>query len=319
MTDLQLYKGFDSNLVIDRDMMRKVYQRFVAPLSPSSRTTFRYALRQIAKGLGLDAINQDVETLPWYQVTADSFSDLILGMQGVLEPSTIRLYMHALRGICRACYISGLMPASQFMLIKEVKLPKGQNRIGRGRSVARTHSDALLKCCIEDERIQGIRDAALIAVLFGTGMRRAEAASIDVEAMNLDEGEIRVRTKGNNLDIKYVQAWAIPLIHEWLQVRRSEGLYGGAFFTSIQKNGKVTTKRITGRGILYLLERRSKMAGIPFIVRPHDARRTMGTQMIEEHGELVAQRVLKHANLSTTRIYDKRDDSMVKSIFKDKH
>ena len=61
------------------------------------------------------------------------------------------------------------------------------------------------------------------------------------------------------------------------------------------------------------------MAGIPFIVRPHDARRTMGTQMIEEHGELVAQRVLKHANLSTTRIYDKRDDSMVKSIFKDKH
>lgn len=318
MTDIQLFKGYDSTLSADPETMRQVYRRFVAPLAPKSRETIHYALCRVAEGLGINSLDADIETLPWHQVTADVFSDLMLSWRGQLEAPTIRLYMYALRGITRACYVSGLMPAHQFMLIKEVKFPRGRNRVGRGRSVERDYVDAIFENCRNDERIQGLRDAALFAVIFGTGMRRGEAASIDDEAINLDQAEIQVRVKGNNWDTKHIQAWAITHIHEWRQVRRSEGLHNGPFFTRVLKSGKITSTRLTGRGILYLLEERSKMTGLPFLIRPHDGRRTLGTNMIEEHGELVAQRVLGHADLSTTRIYDKRSDAFIKKLFRDK-
>jgi len=316
MHQIQEFKGHDRAVDVTPEIMRQVYRRFVAPLAPSSRMTIKYALSRMADGLGILPVDGDLEVLPWHTVTADQFSDLMIALQGELEPPTIRLYMFALRGITRACFIAGLMPAAQFALIKEVKMPRGRNQIGRGRMVEDRFLKAVLKCCREDERVQGVRDAALIALIFGSGVRRAEAASIDHGSIDLREGEFRVRTKGSKWVLKYLQAWAIPFIEEWLAVRRQEGLTGGAVFTSIVKGGRITRKRLTGRGIFYILEERSKLAGLDFHIRPHDGRRTLGTKMIEEHGELFAQRVLGHADLSTTRIYDKRADSVIKQVFK---
>lgn len=302
---------------VNAERMRRVFRRFMSPFAPTSRVTVKYALSRVADGLGILSVDGDIETLPWHTITADSFSDLIMGWQSDLEAPTIRLYMHSLRGLARACYLDGLMTPHQYTLIKEVKLPKGKNKVGRGRAVERHYFQQIMKSCREDERLElGSRDAALFAVIFGTGMRRAEAASIDCHAVNISEAEIRVKTKGNNLTVKYVQAWAIPFIENWMMIRLEKGVRGNALFTRVQKNGVVTDKRLTGRGIMHIMEERSKVAGLPFIVRPHDGRRTVGTQMIQEHGELIAQRVLGHADLSTTRIYDKRDDSIIKQIFR---
>lgn len=303
----------------DDERMRRVFRRFMAPFAPTSRATVRYALARVADGLGIMPVDGDLETLPWNHITADAFSDLIMSWQSELEAPTIRLYMYALRGLSRSCYMEGLMHPHQYALIKEVKLPRGRNQIGRGRAVERQYFQQIMKSCQEDERVEiGARDAALFAVIFGTGMRRAEAASIDVPWIDIAEGEIRVRAKGNKLVIKHTQAWAIRYIQHWLQVRRERDAVGKALFTRVRKNGVITDDRLTGRGILHIMEERSKLASLPFIIRPHDGRRTLGTQIIEEHGELVAQRVLGHADLSTTRIYDKRSDSIIKELFRNK-
>tara|TARA_R110001592_G_scaffold149181_1_gene374627 strand:+ start:1049 stop:2008 length:960 start_codon:yes stop_codon:yes gene_type:complete len=316
--DIQLYKGFDGNIEVSAERIKRVCDTFFSGMAPSSAQTIRYALHQAIVGLGAESLERNVNNFPWHQVTAGHFADLVSVWRNDLEDSTIRLYMQALRGITRAFFVAGMMPAEQFMLIKEVKLPRGSNRKGRGRAIEDEYCEAIFKNCGDDERIQGVRDAALFACSFGTGMRRAELASIDDENLDLDRAEVQVRAKGNNRVVKHIQAWAIPYLYEWREVRRSEGLYSGPFFTRIIKSGKLTGQRLTGRGLFYLMEQRSKMAGLPILVRPHDARRTMGTNMIKEHGELVAQRVLGHAQLSTTRIYDKRDDSVIKDIFKDK-
>lgn len=318
MTDLQPFKFQSSTLPgqISSDQMAQVLRDFLAGFAPSSRITMRYALRRVADDLGLIAADGvRVEHVPWHTVTASAMSELLYIWRGQLDTSTIRLYMHALRGVARACFIRGIMPADQFALIGQVKLPRGRNKAGRGRAVEQQYKSALLRDCMDDERIQGVRDGALIALLFGSGVRRAEAASLLDENLDLDEGELKVRAKGGDYVVRYLAAWALPYMRAWRDVRRANDFHSGPFLCRIWKGGKVTNTAMQGRSLFYLLEERSKRAGLPFLARPHDARRTVGTEMLSNHGELIAQKVLGHADLSTTRIYDKRSDEVVKRIF----
>ncbi|MDH0960900.1 hypothetical protein EGJ86_22290 [Pseudomonas sp. o96-267] len=318
MTDLEPFKFSESTLPsqVTPAVMAQVVRQFMSSFASTSRITMRYALRRIADDLGMIGSGMgDVDRLPWHTVTAEAMAELLFAWGERLETGTIRLYMHALRGIARACYIRGLMPAEQFALIAQVKLPRGQNKAGRGRAVEQVYKTALLRDCMQDERVQGVRDAALIALVFGSGIRRAEAAGLLDENLDLDEGELRVKVKGGHYDVRYLAAWAIPYLQAWREVRRANDLHHGFFLNRIWKGGKLAPTGLQGRSLFYLLEYRSKRAGLPFIVRPHDARRTVGTEMLSTHGELIAQRVLGHADLSTTRIYDKRSDEVVKKIF----
>jgi len=85
-------------------------------------------------------------------------------------------------------------------------------------------------------------------------------------------------------------------------------------FVRIDKGNSISSDKLTGSGILYLLEQRSIKANLPFLMRPHDARRTLATEMIEQHGEFIAQRVLGHSDPSTTRIYDMREENVLREI-----
>jgi len=300
-----------------RSALRQVLFNYLAGFAPTSRVTIRYALSRAAEDLGWSSPAGTIDDVPWHQLTASELSALLVHWRNHLNVSTVRLYMHALRGLARACYIHGLMPSAQYLLLKEVKLPRGRNKAGRGRLVEEAYQSQLLQCCQEDDRVQGIRDAAMIALLFASGLRRAELASIMAENLNLDEGEVKVRAKGGDTVTRYFQAWAMPHLRRWLEYRRQQDIFSGPLFPRISKSGKIGDKPLTGHGVYYLLDQRSRMAGLPFLVRPHDGRRTLGTGMITEHGELLAQRILGHSDLSTTRIYDKRDDSVIKKIFRD--
>lgn len=296
--------------------MAQVLRDFMAGFAPTSRVTMRYALRRIAADLGMLATDGDrIEDVGWHTIKAGAVSELLYIWREQLDVSTIRLYMHALRGVARACFIRGMMPADEFALLGEIKLPRGRNKAGRGRAIEQRYKTELLRDCMNDERVQGVRDAALIALLFGSGIRRAEAASLLDENLDLDEGELRVRVKGGDYVVRYLAAWALPYLKAWRDVRRSNGFHSGPYLSRIWKGGKLSNNAMQGRSLFYLLEYRSKRAGLPFLVRPHDARRTVGTEMLSTHGELIAQKVLGHADLSTTRIYDKRSDEVVKRIF----
>ncbi len=284
--------------------------------SPGSKATFRYALRRAADGLGFS--QEKVDHLAWHTVTADAFQNLVNDWhEEGLSKATIRLYMWAMRALCQALYIRGMFDQTEYLLLKEVKFPRGRNKVGRGRSIERKYRDALLQDCKEDERVQGVRDAALIAILFGSGMRRAEVVSITVENLALHDGEVNVKVKGGDTVTKYLAAWVIPYLQQWLDLRNAKHGQTGSLFSKISKSGKIGEIPLTGRGLYFLMGERSKRAGLPFLVRPHDARRTLGTNMLTEHGDLIAQRVLGHANLSTTAIYDKRSDNMIKDIMRE--
>lgn len=305
-------------VAVDANDVGEAFDAFLDNFSKSSRVTICYSLRRIADSLGLQR-DVHLRTLPWHSVTAVNFQGAIRTLsQEELAPATIRLYMHAYRGLVLTLFTRGLLPDREYLRIKAIKLPKGQNRTGRGRAVENSYRDALLRTCRNDDKIQGVRDAALIALLFGSGMRRAEAARIVCEKLNLDQGEVEVQVKGGDTVVKYLTSWCIPFLEDWLRVRNAKNGMQGDLFCKISKGGKIGKSCLTGRGIFYILEKRSIEAGLPFLVRPHDARRTMGTSIIAEHGEVIAQRVLGHAHLSTTAIYDKRSDDVIKTVLKNR-
>ncbi|WP_145155802.1 site-specific integrase [Pseudomonas oryzihabitans] len=314
MTDLVT---LPSSSGITRANMLTPYRRFMSGFQGSSAVTMRYALAQVAAAVGFPE-DEPLDELPW-----EVLRDVHLGMardvwteQG-LARNTIVLYMHAMRAMCNACFLSELISEKDMMRIKAVKLPRGKNMIGRGRFVELRYREQLIKNCLDDERLQGVRDAALIAVLFGSGMRRAEAAVIRCEDLNLDEGYVDVVAKGNQRVRKYLAAWSLPFLEQWQAARYARLLTRtGYLFSRISKAGKVGETALTGRSVYFLLRQRSEMAGLPFLVKPHDARRTVGTSVIAEHGDIAAQKVLGHASLSTTAIYDMRGEEFKKSIVK---
>lgn len=307
--------GAPGAIAVTHSQMEKAVKAYLSGFGPGSRPTIRSALGQAAEVLGWSSVAGRLENLPWHTLTADHLVHLKEAWESRLEPSTTSLYMHAVRGLAQSCLVHGLITSEAYVLLKFVKVPKSSNKVGRGRSVEKKYRDDLIANCLSDDRLQGVRDAAIIALLFGSGIRRSEAANLLDQNINIDSGEIVLKVKGSNTVTKHLTAWALPHLKAWRDVRRAKGIYEGRFFNRISKSGTMSEKCITHRGIYYVLEQRSIRANLPFLVKPHDARRTMGTSMIEEHGELIAQRVLGHASLSTTKIYDKRSDKVLRDIF----
>lgn len=295
-----------------------IQEHFLAPLADSSRVAIRYAMARIAADAGIHANEgQAIETLPWHTLNASAVTRLVeVWRRRGLANSTISLNVQIIRGIARATFMRHLMSGDQFELLKTVKPPRGRNRTGRGRAVAQQWRDLLIEDCVTDERPQGVRDAAIIAVFFGVGIRRAEVSRIRVEDVDLQNGELRIKVKGGNLVTKYLSPLALKHLAPWMEYRAKSLGPKGPLFCRILKSGKLVDSEVLPNGLYYLLEQRSKRAGLPFIVRPHDARRTVGTWALSEHGELVAKAILGHASLSTTAIYDMRQDTVAKAALR---
>ncbi|ALN21709.1 MULTISPECIES: site-specific integrase [Ectopseudomonas] len=284
---------------------------FLGKMASSSKLNIRYSMARIATDAGIIPGDRPIESVPWHTLNASAVTSLIDTWQArELSNDTISLNVQIIRGCARACFLAGLMPAEQFALLKEIKPPRGRNKRGRGRAVALRWRDLMFEECLKDERPQGIRDAAILGVFFGVGLRRAEVSRIQVEDVDIDAGEVRLKVKGGNTVTKYLSPLAVRHLHPWIEVRAKSLGYRGPLFCRILKNGKLVDKAVKPNGLYYLLEQRSKHAGLPFLVRPHDARRTVGTWALSEFGEIVAKEVLGHANLSTTAIYDMRGDKI---------
>lgn len=296
----------------------QVLRDYFSPQSVVTERAARLALRRMAAELGMLPESQRIEDVHWHLVTAAHFSELMYIWRETLGAVSVRRYLSILRGLSRMCFLNNMMSGDAYARIKEVRLPKGANVAGRGMRVERQHQKKLIDSCLADDRVHGVRDAAILAVLFGTGIRRAEAASLKSSDINLVAGEIKVSVKGGNSVVRFLSAWAVPYIKAWIDTRAMLGMTTGYLFVGINRGGRLSDKPLSGEGLMYIFKQRSMKAGLPFVVRPHDARRTMGTEMIEEHGELIAQRVLGHASLDTTRIYDKRTDDVLRNIMTDR-
>jgi site-specific recombinase XerD len=220
------------------------------------------------------------------------------------SPSHVNKHLSALRGVLRECWRLKLMSGEDCQLARDVANIKGSRELA-GRNIAGDETTALLVACLADVNVPlGIRDAAIIAVLHSTGIRRDEAAGALIERYDHGERSLRIIGKGNKERTVYLHQTAVLYLDRWLVTAASNRR--GPIFRHVDRWGNVSTKPLSARSIGYIVSARNAQAGLPSLAT-HDFRRTFIGDFIDAGGDLVqAQKLAGHASATTTSAYDRR-------------
>ena len=167
----------------------------------------------------------------------------------------------------------------------------------------------------------GLRDRAVIELLFSGGLRVSELVSLNRDQINLDRREFMVRGKGQKDRPIFISEQAANWIARYLETRHDEGKPLFIHYSGTQDNseGGMYT-RLTVRSVQRLVKRYSHAAGITKDVTPHTLRHSFATDLLSNGADLRSvQGLLGHANVATTQIYTHITDPQLKSVHERYH
>ena len=202
-----------------------------------------------------------------------------------LAPATINVRLAAVRRLAYEAADTGLLSPELAAGIHRVKGAKRLGvRIGNWLTVdqSRTLLDA---SCSESTR--GKRDRAILSVLIGCGLRRAELVGLTIEGLQTREEHWVIADligKGKHIRTVPVPAWAKRAVDEWT---KAAGITTGLVFRRVNRLGKVWGERITPKAIWHVVKAAAKHAGIQNLA-PHDLRRTCARLCHLAGGELAS-------------------------------
>jgi site-specific recombinase XerC len=101
---------------------------------------------------------------------------------------------------------------------------------------------SLIQNCIEDHSAIGIRDAAIISVLFGAGLRREEVIKLNLDDYDLESSKLVVRGKRSQQRIAYLGDGAVAALRDWIEVR---GKDTGPLFLSVSRGSQTARGKVT--------------------------------------------------------------------------
>ncbi len=272
---------------------------YLASLSPGSRRAMRQGLDVIAQFVTGDD-NATCFDIPWHDLRFQHTQAIRAQLADRYAYSTANKILSAMRGTLKAAWQLGQMTAEDYHKAASVKSVKGE-RIPAGRSITQGEITALLDTCAATPT--GIRDAAIIAILYACGLRRAELVTLDLADFDTHESRLLVRGKRNKQRLVPVVNGARASLEDWLAVRGSEA---GALFVGV--GNKNRGGRLTTQAIYAMLKSRAEKAGIPDF-SPHDFRRSYVGDLLDLGVDIVTvQKLAGHASVETTARYDRRPE-----------
>lgn len=281
---------------------------YIASLSAGSRPAMRGSLQVIAELLTGGRCSW--ETMPWHMLRVQHTQALRANLAGRYAASTANKMLAALRGVLRAAWELGQIDTDPYQRAVSVRAVRGET-VPRGRSISKGELRALFGACLRDRTPIGARDAALLAVLYGSGLRRAEAAGLDVSDYDPESGSLRVRAgKGNKVRVCYTAAGERHLLEAWLRARIEAGApaSAGPLFTPMLKGGRIRLRHLDSRTVLDIAQKRARQAGVKHLT-PHDFRRSMIGDLLDAGADIsTVQRLAGHAQVTTTARYDRRGE-----------
>jgi integrase/recombinase XerC len=165
-----------------------------------------------------------------------------------------------------------------------------------------------------------LRDAAIVELLYGTGMRVGELAALDVRDIDLHRGEVRVMGKGNKERIIPIPVKARLALARWLDERRRPGVLGEPLFIVLRRNHESEPRRLSARDVRRGLSRRGRASGLDDRVHPHRLRHSYATHLLDMGADLrEIQELLGHASLSTTQKYTAVSVEHLRQVYDSAH
>jgi site-specific recombinase XerD len=165
--------------------------------------------------------------------------------------------------------------------------------------------------------LQGLRDKAILELLFSTGLRVSELCGLDRD-IDLSRDEFSVRGKGEKVRVVFLSPPAKKAIKDYLDKRAD---IDGALFVQMGKNSKNSKDlRLTPRSVERIMKQYATRAGITRKVTPHVIRHSFATDLLENGADLRSvQALLGHSNITTTQVYTHVTDKHLRDIHKKFH
>ncbi|MGE0193324.1 MAG: tyrosine-type recombinase/integrase [Planctomycetota bacterium] len=224
--------------------------------------------------------------------------------------ATVAASVAALRGVLREAWRLGRFDAEALARITDdLKTKRDTTSTDPAGRYVSASERARLFACVEDSPA-GARDAAALGLLFGGGLRRAEAVRLTLDdlADDADGGTMTLRVHGKGGKVR-----SVPLANgsraavlAWLKVRGSEP---GYLLCPVNRGGEVDrSKGVTTQALYGWLAKVATAAGVSSLA-PRDARRTVASDLLDTGNDLpTVQAFLGHASPTTTARYDRRGD-----------
>jgi site-specific recombinase XerD len=281
--------------------------------APGSRRTLIGALGTMAAILtGTEAKGKDAQLAaaikyPWHELRHQDTEALRAILVERYSFRTVNKMLSALRSVLKAAWRLELISDEDRARASDLERATGE-RLLTGRALSSGEIDALMRACAEDTGAAGIRDGAMLALMYSCGLRRAEVAGLDLADYDTETGDLVIRGKRNKERLGHVVNGAADAVADWITARSTEP---GPLFCPINKGGALDIgEGITAQAVYYILSKRATEAGIEDI-SPHDFRRTFIGDLLDAGADIATvQKMAGHSNVTTTAGYDRRPEAI---------
>ncbi len=184
----------------------------------------------------------------------------------------------------------------------------------------------------EENDLARMRDAAILELLFSSGVRISELVQLQQKQLNFERGEFTVRGKGDKLRLVFMSDEAAKLLKEYLKKRDDNS---PALFVSHSQVGNTVTKQmeamsaksdqhhaagLTARSVQRLVKKYAGLAGIMHKVTPHTFRHSFATDLLQNGADIRSvQTLLGHASITTTQIYTHVTNAQLRDVHRKFH
>ncbi|HUO34564.1 MAG TPA: site-specific tyrosine recombinase XerD [Candidatus Acidoferrum sp.] len=228
-----------------------------------------------------------------------------------LDSRSVARYLVSLRHFFRFCLLEGYLREDPALTIES---PKYRQSLPDFLSVEEV--DRLLATPVVTTQV-GMRDKAMIELMYSTGLRVSELCGIRMEDLQMESGCLRCIGKGNKERLVPVGKRAIAAVDEYARHARRDFLGGqSSAFLFLNQRGKPMDRIAFWR----IIQTYGRKAGLRHSLTPHMLRHSFATHLLDRGADLRSvQMMLGHADISTTQIYTHVVEERLKQVYKTHH
>lgn len=282
-----------------------VFEYLFSLQSETSRRSMKSSI-----GVGLRIINTTIEKFNWSTLSDTLLLGIINRLSISHSPNSINTILAAFKGIAHRLWLNEVISDKVYKMIKEVKGIRG-SRVEHGRALSGDEIHKLFKN-FNSDTTKNVRDAAILAVLIGCGLRRAECISLRYENIYLGGSNpyLSVVGKGNKERICFIPKAYIKYLKNWFQIRGDDL---GLCFYQVNRYERIVKKPMTSQRIYSLVKEWSEDLNLDKL-SPHDLRRTYASMLLTNGVDIFTVKdMMGHSSVSTTQRYDKRGISKMQN------